>query len=71
MKSKATSATQTLMQVVAIAGMAVILGMIVHKGYADISILAGKHSGADFWRALGEYLIGNLAGGKAPENMKP
>ena len=57
--------SQTLLQVVAILGVAVIWAMIAHKGYADISVIAAKHSGGDFWRALAVYLIGNIAGGKS------
>jgi hypothetical protein len=37
--------------------------MILHKGYADISLLAQQHSGDRFWWALARYFIGNLAGG--------
>jgi hypothetical protein len=35
----------------------------VHKGYNDISRIADKHSGQEFWREVGRYVIGNLAGG--------
>ena len=43
--------------------------MIAHKGHTDISALAEKHSGKQFWTALARYFIGNLAGGgkSAPE----
>jgi hypothetical protein len=50
-------------QVVAIAAGVLIYSMIVHKGYTDISALAQKHSGPVFWRELGRYFLGNLAGG--------
>jgi len=36
---------------------------ILHKGAVDVSGLAYKHSGKEFWVALARYLIGNLAGG--------
>jgi len=36
------------------------LSMIAHKGYADVSALALRHSGDEFWKALGRYLLGNL-----------
>ena len=54
---------KTLMQILAILGIIAILSVIVHKGFADISVLAGRHSGADFWVALARYLLRNLAGG--------
>lgn len=62
-KRRAGDALGTLMQVFAIAAMAFILGTILHKGVADISALAQRHSSQDFWPALARYLIGNLAGG--------
>ena len=43
--------------------MAFILGMVAHKGHADISVLAEKHSGREFWVELARYFIGNLGGG--------
>ena len=43
--------------------MGLILGMIAHKGFADVSVLAQKHPGDEFWRAFGQYLLRNLAGG--------
>lgn len=58
--------SKTLIQFLAALAMAGILSMIAHKGYADISVIAAKHSGGEFWRALAVYLIGNLAGGKSP-----
>jgi hypothetical protein len=51
------------LQAVGIAFGALILGMIIHKGYSDISLLADQHSGWEFWEALARYFIGNLAGG--------
>jgi hypothetical protein len=61
--TKPADALQTLVQALAIAGLAVIWAMIVHKGYADISLIANQHSGAEFWSALARYLVGNIAGG--------
>ena len=54
---------KALSQALAIFGIVFLLGMVVHKGHADISVLAEKHSGQQFWVALGNYFIGNLAGG--------
>jgi hypothetical protein len=59
-------AARTLLQALAILCMAMILSMIAHKGYVDVSLLAHRHSGAQFWIALAQYLIGNLAGGPRP-----
>jgi hypothetical protein len=53
---------KTLSQALAILGMAFLLGMVVHKGHADISVLAQKHSGERFWVELARYFIGNLGG---------
>ena len=61
-------AAKTLLQVSAIALGGFVLGMVVHKGHADISLIAAKHSGAEFWLEVGRYLIGNLVGGaKKPD----
>ena len=39
-----------------------LLSMIAHKGYVDVSALAQQHSGERFWLALARYFITNLAG---------
>ena len=52
-----------LSQGLAICTIAFLLGMVAHKGHADISGLAAKHSGSEFWVELGRYVIRNLAGG--------
>lgn len=52
-----------LSQGLAIFAMAFLVGMVAHKGHADISRLAQKHSGSEFWVELGRYVIRNLAGG--------
>ena len=64
----AEEAAKTLVQTVSVLALAAILAMVAHKGYADISVIAAKHSGSDFWRELAVYLIGNLAGGKSPDS---
>ena len=57
-------------RVLAVLCFAVILGMIAHKGGNDISRLAQKHSGVEFWVELARYFIGNLAGGgKRPDEQ--
>lgn len=56
-------AAKTLLQVFAVALGVFILAMIAHKAHADISLIAQKFSGADFWLELARYLVGNLAGG--------
>ena len=43
--------------------MAFLLGMVAHKSHRDISVLAEKHSGGEFWVELARYFITNLAGG--------
>jgi hypothetical protein len=54
------------LQWMAVAVLVVIYSMILHKGYTDISALAEKHSGEQFWKALGRYVIGNIGGGGNP-----
>ena len=60
-------AAKTRLQVSAIALGCLILSVIAHKFYVDISLLAQQHSGEKFWWALMRYLIKNLAGGASPE----
>ena len=55
-----------LVKVVAVALLVLIHSMILHKGYTDVSALAQKHSGEQFWKALGRYVIGNIGGGGNP-----
>ena len=52
-----------LVQVLAIASLAALFAVIAHKGYADISLIADKHSGSQFWVAVARYLLANLASG--------
>ena len=52
-----------LSQALGIVALAFLLGMVVHKGGGDISRLAQKHSGTEFWVELARYCIRNLAGG--------
>jgi hypothetical protein len=60
---RADASAKTVLQVVAIALGCLILSVIAHKFYVDISLLAQQHSGERFWWAFGRYLITNLAGG--------
>ena len=52
---------KTVLQVLAIIGLAGIVLMVLHKGYADVTSLAQEHAG-DFWKALARYVFSNLAG---------
>lgn len=63
MSSRGDEIARTVAQGVAIVLLALIVGTILHKGYVDISRLAGLYEGGDFWRALGRYFFKNLAGG--------
>lgn len=54
---------QDVTQAIAIGCLAVLFSMIVHKGYVDVSALAAKHSGGEFWVAVARYLLANLASG--------
>jgi hypothetical protein len=55
-------------QVAAIAILIAINVVILHKGAGDISRIAEKHSGWEFWAETARYLIGNLAGGGAKKD---
>ena len=59
----ADEAAKTVLQIVAFALGFLILSIIAHKFYVDVSLLAQQHPGERFWWAFGRYLIGNLAGG--------
>jgi hypothetical protein len=60
--------TKTALQVAAIALGVFVLSMVAHKAHADISLIAAKYSGGEFWLEVARYLIRNLAGGgKAPD----
>jgi hypothetical protein len=58
-----SNAFKTLLQYLAVLCAALIVSMVLHKGYTDVSALAQKHSGTKFWVALGQYFIRNLGGG--------
>lgn len=63
MPSRAEEHFKTVLQWLAIALLALIIGIILHKSYVDIARLVEAHSGADFWRALARHLFKNLSGG--------
>lgn len=63
MPSRAKEHVKTVLQWLAIALLALIIGVILHKGYVDVVRLAEAHSGADFWRALARHVFRNLSGG--------
>ena len=65
------NALRTVSQALAILGMAFIIGMVAHKGHADISVLAEKHSGKEFWVEFARYFIGNLGGGGRSAQSTP
>lgn len=52
-----------LMQAAGIACLAVIVAVIAHKAYVDISALTVQYSGGEFWTRLGRFFLANLAGG--------
>ncbi len=54
--------SKTLLQIVAILVLVGLVAMVLHKAFADVSVVWQQHSGADFWKALGRYLLRNLAG---------
>jgi len=62
-KPSLSGAAGALMQKAAVVFLVLLCSVILHKGYVDISGLAYKHSGQQFWVALARYFIGNLGGG--------
>jgi len=62
MSTRADAIFKTVLQIVAIALLALIIAVILHKGYGDVSRLASEHSGTDFWRALARHIFKNLSG---------
>jgi len=59
-------AQRTLLQLLAIFCMALICAVVLHKGVADVALLAQDHSGQKFWVALAKYFLRNIAGGAGP-----
>lgn len=54
---------KTVAQVIAILMLAGLVGMLLHKGYADFAALARQNPGESFWPALARHVLRNLAGG--------
>lgn len=69
MKSWAYNAAQEVLHKLAIVAGVLIFSTILHKGITDVSVIAQKHSGQQFWVALAKYFIGNLAGGKSAADV--
>lgn len=63
MDTRTTEHVKTVLQVLAILGLAGICLMILHKGYTDMTALARSHPGEGFWPELARYLLRGLAGG--------
>jgi hypothetical protein len=63
MPQSGSNAMQRWLQILAVFCAIVIWAMILHKGSADVSALAQKHSGEEFWIALAKYFLRNLGGG--------
>jgi hypothetical protein len=65
-EARASSANEerfkTAAQVLAILLLAGLVGMVLHKGYADFTALAQQNPGDSFWPALVRYVFRNLAG---------
>lgn len=63
MQAGASDSFKTFLQVVAVAIVTVLFAMILHKGSVDISALAQKHAGGEFWVALVKYFFSNMGAG--------
>ena len=59
----ATRTARDVMQILAIVCLVLMLSVILHKGFADFSLIAELHSGKEFWLALARHFIGTLSGG--------
>lgn len=62
MRDRGGEHLKTAGQVLAILLLAGMVGMVLHKGYADFSALARQNPGESFWLALVRYVFRNLAG---------
>ena len=51
----------SVLQILAMLCAIAYFSMLLHKAWSDLSRLAIKYPGEDFWRALGRYLMANLA----------
>ena len=60
MKKRGDERLKAALQVPAILCIAVLIGMVIHKAVLDVATLAYQHSGHDFWRELGRYVLRNL-----------
>ncbi|MGA8005794.1 MAG: hypothetical protein WCA17_06820 [Burkholderiales bacterium] len=54
---------RNVMQILAIVFLVFMFSVILHKGFADVSLIAELHSGTQFWIALARHFLGNLSGG--------
>ncbi|MGV3494134.1 MAG: hypothetical protein ACO1OY_09710 [Ramlibacter sp.] len=61
-RRRAEERFKTVAQVMAILLLAGMVGMVLHKGWTDVSALAREHRGEGFWLELVRYLFRNLAG---------
>ncbi|MBL0918714.1 MAG: hypothetical protein IBJ14_08430 [Hydrogenophaga sp.] len=62
MRSDPDALFKTVLQAVAILLLIGLLAMVLHKGFADVSVVWERHSGSEFWIELGRYVLRNLAG---------
>jgi hypothetical protein len=59
----ANKAAKDVIQILAIVWLVLMLSVILHKGFADVSHIAELHSGREFWLALARHFIATLSGG--------
>jgi hypothetical protein len=60
MRGGASDGFTTSLQVIAVLCAVLVCSMILHKGFTDVSALAGRFSGAEFWQELARYVLRNL-----------
>ena len=62
MDSKFADTVGNMMQLLAIVCLVLMLSVILHKGFANVSLIAELHSGKEFWIALARHFLANLSG---------
>ncbi|HUJ87443.1 MAG TPA: hypothetical protein VLX30_11390 [Burkholderiales bacterium] len=63
MREDGSNPVTNALQALAIVCLVLMLSVILHKGDTDVSLIAERHSGREFWLALARHIMLNLSGG--------
>lgn len=63
MDRRSVDSFRNVIQLLGIVFLVLMLSVILHKGFADVSLIAELHSGKEFWIALARHFLANLSGG--------